>query len=145
MASRETVEIIPSRLFLIKVRFAPSDLPAGAVDALDLVNFLDGMQLVLDGLMGPDSRNISGIDRRQQFAKVGYQQGSTEIFVTLNMLLDWIITHPIEDIVVEVNPLVMAFLNAYVTELGKETAKSQSAALAEVGLYRVIRCRVIEL
>ncbi len=134
MASRETAEIIPSRLFLIKVRFAPSDLPAGAVDALDLANFLDGMQLVLGGLVGPDSRNIPRIDRRQQFAVVGYQQGSTEIFVTLQMLLDLIMTHTMEDIAVEVNPLVMAFLNAYVTELGKETAKSHSAALADVRL-----------
>jgi hypothetical protein len=46
----------------------------------------------------------------------------------------WIITHPIQDFVADVNTLVMAYLIAHVTELGKETATSHSTAASKARL-----------
>lgn len=128
METQEMTSVPVNQLFLIKVSFDPDGLPNGAVDATDLAYFLSGMQLVLDGLTGPERPFTPDLSHHQQFAIVGYQAGTAEFFLTLESLLVWVLNHPIADVVASGGYLLVKFLESYVSELGSGLAKEHVPA-----------------
>ena len=111
MAERTPFSIDSPYPLVIRVRFTPSTLPPGAVNVGDLVNFLHGMQVVLDELTESDERI-----GHQQFAILDYQQSSADVFITLQTLLEWFLNHIYAELVTGGSISLLVALSRYVNE-----------------------------
>lgn len=143
MDDQTTVEVDHNRPLLLKVRFAPSDLPPGAVDGKDLALFLEGMQQTLDGMLRFDSQ-IARLDeagvQHHRFVVVGYRRSSVEILVMLALLLRFLggdkLLERLRDFGSE---LVASAIRKYVEEAAAEIGRTHGEAIAKATLDSVTR------
>lgn len=81
----DTQEGLP---LILTVRFAPNNLPSGMVAAQDMANFLEGMQLALNGLIEYDIEEGTGDTEQSRFIISALRPGSLECDVILNFFIN---------------------------------------------------------
>ncbi len=81
----DTQEELP---LILTVRFVPNNLPSGMVAAQDMANFLEGMQLALNGLLEYDIEEGTGDTEQSRFIIAALRPGSLECDVILNFFIN---------------------------------------------------------
>jgi hypothetical protein len=132
----------------LTVRFAPDNLPSGAVDAQDMVDFLEGMQLVLDGKMRYDRQ--AGLHTRfssqdYRFTIIGYQAGSLAVTIALGGILALLGKKLVQAVGGKVMNAAGQLLKEVIKDAAKKYAEEFAGELAHVHADAVGNASVEEL
>lgn len=134
---------------LIVVKFDPSSLPQGMVDAADFGDFLDGLQLALSGQIDYDIQTgyIASDERaRYRLIMADVRRGSVEAYL-LAQIFDDLTPQALQGLLAEViaatggTALLVSVLNKYLESIAQEVGKKHGEYLADkldlqrVGLY----------